>query len=158
MRRLLSWIGFVSVVLLVAMQFARPRRVHRKIDESQTILAQTRMPPEVATILDRSCNDCHSERTAWRWYSNIAPVSWLQMADVGMGRDAMNLSRWSNFTPRLQKDRLQHICKLMRSGDMPLWYYKPLHPSAWVSSDDANRVCGWTQSEIQRLDQASPKP
>jgi hypothetical protein len=34
-------------------------------------------PAEVKTILERSCFDCHSNRTRWPGYSRVAPVSWL---------------------------------------------------------------------------------
>ncbi len=113
--------------------------------------AVTRMPADVATLLERSCGNCHSEKTDWRWYSNVAPASWLQMADVGMARDAMNFSRWANYTPAQQTDRLKHISALVRSGDMPPWYYKPLHPGGWLSKDEVNRICEWTQTDQQRL-------
>ncbi len=154
MSKLLKWAGSLAIVLFVAMQFARPARVNRQIVESQTVEAVTQMPNDVASILERSCGDCHSEKTSWRWYSNIAPVSWLQMADVGMARDAMNFSRWSDFTPAQQKDRLKNIYENVRSGDMPLWYFKPLHPSSWLSSSDVDRICEWTEVERQRLAQA----
>lgn len=154
MSKLLKVTGVSSIALFVAMQFARPARVDRRIDQSQTIEAVTQMPTDVATILERSCKDCHSEKTVWRWYSNIAPVSWLQMADVGMARDLMNFSRWSEYTRAQQEERLKRTCELVQSGDMPLWYYKPLHPGGWLSSGDVNRVCEWTQVQRQRLTQA----
>ena len=151
MSHSLKWFGSSSIILFVAMQFVRPAKIHRPINESQTIAAVTRMPADTAAILDRSCGNCHSENTHWRWYSNAAPVSWLQMADVGMAREAMNFSRWSNLTPAQQADRLKHIYELVRSGDMPPWYYKPLHPNGWLSQGEVNRICQWTQTEQQRL-------
>jgi len=151
MSNSLKWLGVSSLVLFVAMQFARPARIHRRITESQTIAAVTRMPADVATVLQRSCGNCHSEDTHWRWYSNVAPVSWLQMADVGMARDVMNFSRWSNYTPAQQADRLRNIRDEVRSGDMPPWYYKPLHPGGWLSKDEVTRICTWAQTEQQRL-------
>ena len=46
---------------------------------------------------------------------------------------------------------LKRIYELVRSGDMPPWYYKPLHPGGWLSQDEVNRICQWTQTEQQRL-------
>jgi mono/diheme cytochrome c family protein len=151
MSNSLKWLGASSIVLFVAMQFARPARIDRAVDKSQTIEAVTRMPADTAAVFDRSCGNCHSENTHWRWYSNVAPVSWLQMADVGMARDAMNFSRWSTLTPAQQADRLKHIYRLVRSGDMPPWYYKPLHPGGWLSQDDVTLISQWVQAEQQRL-------
>ena len=41
-----------------------------------------------------SCFDCHSNLTKWRWYSNVAPMSWLVQSDVDGGRAALNFSEW----------------------------------------------------------------
>jgi hypothetical protein len=50
-------------------------------------------PPEVMSILRRSCYDCHSNETIWPWYSRVAPVSWLVARDVHEGRRHVNFSR-----------------------------------------------------------------
>ena len=33
-------------------------------------------------ILEKSCQNCHSLRTEWPWYSYVAPMSWLIENDV----------------------------------------------------------------------------
>jgi hypothetical protein len=156
MSKLLKFVGAVAIILLAAMQFARPARIKLRVNPSETIEAVTQMPPEVSEILDRSCGDCHSEKTRWRWYSNVAPVSWLQMADVGMARQVLDFSHWAQYTPRQQSGKLRGVCREMRSGDMPLWYYKPLHPHAWLSSADVQQVCQWTETERQKLAAIAP--
>lgn len=40
----------------------------------------------------RACYACHSNETAWPWYSSIAPVSWLMQRDVEQGRAKLNFS------------------------------------------------------------------
>jgi hypothetical protein len=47
--------------------------------------------------MGRSCMDCHSNKTAWPWYSYVAPVSWLVESDVRRGKDRMNLSDWERY-------------------------------------------------------------
>jgi hypothetical protein len=71
--RILKWVAIVLVVGLVGIQFVRPARTNPPVDKSQTIEAFTQMTPEVTSILDRSCRDCHSNQTVWPWYSNVAP-------------------------------------------------------------------------------------
>jgi hypothetical protein len=144
-------IGAVSVACLAGSQFVRPPHGNPRFDPTQTIEAQTAMPPQVATVLERGCRDCHSDTTVWRWYANIAPVMWLQAADVWAGRAHMNLSEWGRYTPAQKVDRLQGMCRLVRKGEMPLWYYEPLHPAAWLSSADKDLLCDWTSEEAQRL-------
>jgi hypothetical protein len=54
-------------------------------------------------VLDRSCGDCHSNRTAWPWYTQIAPVSWVMAYGVGEGRKAVNFSEWGSYPPEKQR-------------------------------------------------------
>src|SRR5574340_945670 len=42
--------------------------------------------PQTRALAARACFDCHSNETKWRWYSNIAPISWLIQRDVDSGR------------------------------------------------------------------------
>jgi hypothetical protein len=142
--------GIVAAVFLVLAQFAGPEKHNGKIDPAQTIEAQTQMPDKIAGILNAACADCHSEKTQWRWYASIAPFSWLQTADVYAGRVNMDLSQWGQFTTARKADRLKGMCKLVQDGEMPLWYYKPLHPGSWLSADDKKQLCDWTNSELAK--------
>ncbi len=73
-----------------------------------------------------ACFDCHSNLTNWRWYSNVAPMSWLVQRDVDGGRAALNFSEWD----RPQDAGIDDITETIRSGSMPPWFYLPLHPNA----------------------------
>jgi hypothetical protein len=151
MSRFLKWVGLVSLAGLLAAQFVSPKRIKRRINPALTVEANTAMTPEVSKILQRACDDCHSEKTVWRWYGRVAPISWLQMADVGMGRDEVNFSRWKEYPAKQQANMLKNTCQFVRKGDMPLWYYKPLHQGSWLSSGEVQQLCDWTTKEIDRL-------
>src|SRR5437868_13257121 len=107
MRKLLKWTVIVGVILFAALQFTNPARTNPPVDPAQTIEAHTQMTPQVAAILDRSCNDCHSNKTRWPWYSHVAPVSWLVVDDVNEARRAMNFSEWGRLDPDRQRKKLQ---------------------------------------------------
>src|SRR5437588_9274736 len=94
MKRVLKTIAIVLVVLVVGIQVVRPARTNPPVDETQTIGARTQMTPEVASILDRSCRDCHSNKTVWPWYTQVAPISWWLSSHVNEGRQSLNLSEW----------------------------------------------------------------
>ena len=85
-------------------------------------------PPETASLFHRACYDCHSDQTKWPWYSNVAPVSWLVRRDVNGGRRHLNFSRW-NEPQRHAKD----VANEVKQGDMPPWFYLPMHPNARLS-------------------------
>jgi hypothetical protein len=82
-------LGIVGVLLIlfIGIQFIPVHRTNPPVtsqiqwDSSQTqVLAQ------------RACMDCHSNETTWKWYSYIAPASWLIYYDVERGRNELNLS------------------------------------------------------------------
>ncbi len=142
-------LGLVAAVGL--MNLARVDRTNSAEIASDAIEAHSKMPENVAIIFRRACQDCHSQRTAWPWYSAVAPVHWLMAADVYGARSHMNLSEWGRYTPEERTERLIGICEMVAANKMPLWYYKPAHyPSAWLSENDKKSVCDWAKAEVQR--------
>ena len=149
--RVLKWIAIVLIVVFLGIQFIRPARTNPAVDESQTIFARTQMTPQVSAILERSCLDCHSNKTVWPWYSNVAPISWLISDDVNEGRQALNLSEWGKLAQDRQDRKLRQICDEVSDGVMPLSYYLPMHPHARLSAEDKKTLCDWTDAERARL-------
>jgi hypothetical protein len=150
-RKLLKWIVLVLAGLFVVMQLIRPARTNPPVDESRTIQAHTQLTPEAAAILNRSCNDCHSNQTRWPWYTNVAPVSWFVINHVNDGRRQMNFSDWAQYDRSEQENYLRKICREVKSGDMPIHSYLWLHGDAKLSSEDVKVLCDWTNDESQRL-------
>lgn len=139
------------VIAFVIAQFFRPALTNPAVDETRTMQARIAMPAPVRASLERSCNDCHSHKTAWPWYSKVAPVSWLLASDVNGGRRELNLSDWTQYEHKRAAHKLQKICDEVREGDMPLWYYKPLHPNSRLSDTDRAAICSWAEAERAKL-------
>jgi Haem-binding domain len=154
LRKILKWTAIAVIVIFAVMQFIRPARTNPPVDEARVIQAHTHITPEVAAILDRSCNDCHSNQTRWPWYSNVAPVSWFVINHVNVGRREMNFSDWAQYNRDDQEQLLKKICREVKSGAMPLTSYLRLHGEAKLSSEDVKLLCDWANSESQRLAQA----
>jgi Haem-binding domain len=154
-KKILKWTAIALAVVFAALQFIRPARTNPPVDESRTIQAHTRITPEVATILDRSCNDCHSNQTRWPWYSNVAPVSWFVVNHVNDGRREMNFSDWAQYSQDERERYLKKICLEVKQGAMPLPSYLRLHHEAKLSSDDIKALCDWASMESQRISQIS---
>jgi hypothetical protein len=87
--------------------------------------------PQTRELTRRACFDCHSNETAWPWYSNVAPISWLVQRDVEEGRSKMNFSEWDR-----QQKEADETAEQVQKGKMPLWFYVPLHPRANLSADE----------------------
>lgn len=152
--RILKWLAIVLAVAFAGIQFVRPARTNPQVDPSQTIEARTQMPPDVASILERSCRDCHSNKTVWPWYTQVAPVSWWLTNHVNEGRHDMNLSEWGKLDRDRQDRKLRQICDEVQDGAMPLSSYLPMHPTARLSDQDRKTLCDWTDQERERLAQA----
>jgi hypothetical protein len=148
--RAMKWVKAVFLVLLaifIVMQFVkRPSYVNPPVDATKTIYAAAPVPQDVHAILDRSCNDCHSNTTRWPWYSRIAPVSWLVADDVEKGRKELNLSTWATSTPRRQAHKLEEMCDQVEEGEMPLPKYLYTHRDAKLSPADRTRLCEWANT------------
>ena len=154
LKKILKWFAMVLVLVLIGLQFIRPALTNPPVDETQTINAQTQMTPEVASILDRSCRDCHSNKTVWPWYTKISPVSWWLANHVNDGRRDMNLSEWGRLPKDRQDRKLRQMCDEIEDGQMPLSSYLPMHPAAKLSDQDKKILCDWTAQERERLSQA----
>ncbi len=149
--RILRWVAIAAVCALLVSQFFGPAKTNPAFDASQAIEARLQVTPPVAAILDRSCNDCHSNKTRWPWYSNVAPVSWFVIDHVNEGRDNLNFSEWGRYTNRDVDSLLRQMCREVRAGVMPLSSYTPLHPSAKLSTEDVKTFCDWTDAERARI-------
>jgi hypothetical protein len=150
--RVFRWIAMVGVCGLIVIQFFGPAKSNPATDASQSIEARLQVTPPVAAILDRSCNDCHSNKTRWPWYSHVAPVSWFVIDHVNEGRENINFSEWGRYPERDVDGLLKRMCREVKAKVMPLSSYTPLHPGAKLSTEDIKTLCDWTDTERARLE------
>jgi hypothetical protein len=142
-------IGGVGVI---ALQFiARPDRTNPAEDPALTMTSRLTVPADVRAILERSCNDCHSHRTQWPWYTTVAPASWIVADDVEEGREHLNFSEWGRYTQKRQAAKLEMISAEVDKGAMPLKGYLFLHHAAALSETDKDRLCEWASAQSDSL-------
>ena len=118
----------VALVLLIVIQAVPyggphtnpPVRVEPSWDSERT-----------RSLAVRVCFDCHSNATAWPWFSRVAPISWLIRRDVDRGRRVVNFSEW---------DRRQHeatdSARTLRTGEMPPRRYALLRTASRLSATE----------------------
>ncbi len=99
---------------------------------------------EVKAILKRACYDCHSHETVWPWYSRVAPASWLLAWDVHEGREELNFSTWNRYGPKKRAKIVKEIWEEVQEGEMPPWFYLPLHPEARLSDQEHSVLHAWS--------------
>ena len=140
MSRRLRQAAVVFIIVFAAAQLVRPDRVNPTTDASRTIQAHVGTTSELATVLDRSCRDCHSNSTVWPWYTQIAPLSWLMARGVAEGRKAVNFSEWASYPPEVQRTLLSVSCQDATSGKMP-GLYTLVRPETKLSPRDIETIC-----------------
>jgi hypothetical protein len=130
--------------LLVAQAF--------RIDRTNPpVTSEVAAPPEVAALLRRACYDCHSNETVWPWYAGLAPVSWLLAHDVGEGREKVNFSTWAALDRAKKRKRLTQSAEEVAEGEMPPWYYLPMHAAAHLAPEEKEALRRWALEEAARL-------
>ena len=123
-------VAVLLVVLLVLIQFIRPSL------DNPPVTGDLQGPPEVKSILQRACYDCHSNETKLAWFDKPAPAYWLVAAHVKEGRSLLNFSHWDSLTLDQQKGKLFESLNQIVFKEMPLSQYTTFHTGARVSEED----------------------
>ena len=91
--------------------------------------------PETRALAVRACFDCHGNETAWPWYTDLAPVSWVATNHVDVGRRVLDFSEWNRA-----QGELREIAETIREGEMPPRYYTILHSAARLSDAEKQQL------------------
>jgi hypothetical protein len=132
-------IALALVALLLVAQLVPVQR------DNPPIQGEVAAPPEVHAILERSCYDCHSRETRWPWYGYVAPVSWLLSRDIHEAREHLDFTAWDTYSAKKRRELVGEVWEEVEEGEMPLWFYLPLHPEARLSHDDLTILREWTR-------------
>ena len=127
----------ITGAILVALQFVPVNT------SNPPVTANIETPADVNEVLQRACYDCHSNETRWPWYSRIAPFSWLVAHDVEEGREHLNFSEWDQLSAEDQIEAMEEAWEEVEEGEMPLWFYLPMHPEARISAADRAVLMRW---------------
>ena len=137
------FIGLAVVASVALGLTATSRDARRQIDMPRTLLEDSNVPPPVRAILQRACQNCHSENTVWPWYANIPPVSWQVHSDVTHGRAFMDLSKWNDYTEGQRRGFRVAIGAAVQNRLMPPPKYVWMHRGARLSGDELELVKAW---------------
>ena len=127
----------IMAAIIIAIQFIPVNRTN------PPVTAGLDAPMEVMSVFKQSCYDCHSNETAWPWYSNIAPVSWLIASDVKDGRLHLNFSQWEDFSRKDIVKMKEEIWEEIEKGKMPLSKYIFMHPETELNQKELDLVKEW---------------
>lgn len=114
--------------------------------ENPPVETEIPAPPEVRQVLERACYDCHSNESKWPWYGYVAPASWLVAYDIEEAREHMNFSTWNRYDREEQLDLVEEVWEEVEEGEMPPFFYTPLHSHANLDANDRAVLRAWAEA------------
>lgn len=146
---MLKKIFLALLIILIIMQFFHPPRNNVQGSPINHISKLYSVSPEIKTILEKACNDCHSNYSVYPWYSKIQPIDWWMTYHIQEGKRELNFDEFASYTPRRQYHKLEEIMKEVKENSMPLNSYTWIHTDARLSEVEKNTLINWAQ-KIQK--------
>ncbi|MCB0786285.1 MAG: heme-binding domain-containing protein [Flavobacteriales bacterium] len=140
MMRIAKRILLVFAILFAAAQLFRPEREVPAHEPSTDLLHMTQPPAEVEALVRAACYDCHSYETKYPWYAAITPVNWFLQDHIDHARRHLNFSCWDRDG---RSEDAAECGEVVRSHEMPLESYLPLHPEAQLTDAQLEQLATW---------------
>jgi hypothetical protein len=143
---MLKKILFVVVIIFVAIQFYRPARNMSKAVSTNDITNVHPPSSEVNNILQKACNDCHSNNSYYPWYTNIQPFGmWIQ-DHIDEGKSELNFSEFKTYTAKRQAKKMHEIEDMIEENEMPLYSYTIIHRNAKLTAIEKQQLIAWAKA------------
>ncbi|MGD9563955.1 MAG: heme-binding domain-containing protein [Pyrinomonadaceae bacterium] len=144
-KKVIKIVVMLAAAAFVSAQFIRPTFVNPPLVAGAPIEDSVQVPAEVQMVLSRSCNDCHSNKTLYPWYSQISPFSWFLAGHIEDGRAQLNFSEWNTYSAKKKAHKLEEISEMVESGEMPLPSYLWIHRDAALNADQIKLLSDWAK-------------
>lgn len=143
---MLKKILLVLLIIFIVIQFFRPAKNQSAGQQANSIETKYAIPADVKTILQKACNDCHSNNTRYPWYNNFQPVSGWLAIHVKDGKKELNFDEFTNKPLRYQYRKLEETEEQVKKGEMPLPSYTWTHKDAILTDAEKNTLYAWVSS------------
>ncbi len=151
MKKVFKTIGWILLIALIAIQFFHPAKNSAAGEQPNAITKVHAVPDNVNAILKKACNDCHSNNTAYPWYTKIQPVHWWLNNHIKDGKKEINFDEYANRPLRFQYRKLEEIIKQVKEDEMPLENYTWLHKNAILTQDEKNVLINWATASMDTM-------
>lgn len=138
--------------IFVIIQFFRPQKNISTGLQANNISTKYTVPATVKSILEKSCNDCHSNNTRYPWYNTIQPVAWWLKQHVNEGKQHLNFDAFTAMPVWRQHHTLEEIEEQIKENEMPLPSYTWVHKNAILTNAEKEELYNWvaaTRAQIQ---------
>ena len=145
------------LVVLIVIQFFHPAKNISTVKSPNDIAVLHKVPENIRTILDKACNDCHSNNTRYPWYNNIQPVAWWLDNHVQEGKGELNFNEFATYPLRKQYHKLEEVTEQVKEGEMPLGSYTLVHTNAKLTDQEKETLINWANSIRSEMKAKYPK-
>ncbi|MDO5970448.1 heme-binding domain-containing protein [Flavivirga aquimarina] len=133
----------ILLIALVLIQFYRPEKNNAEYLDVAAFEAETKPGKDVAAILKAQCYDCHSNKTEYPWYAEIAPISFWLDDHIKDGSKHFNVSKWDTYKDKKKDHKLEELIEEVEAGEMPLKSYTWIHGS--ITQEDKEALIVWAK-------------
>lgn len=151
MKHRLRLIGLALFLVLVGIQFIRPKENLGATGGPNDLSARRDVPDDVRKLLADACYDCHSNHTRYPWYASVQPVAWWLDHHVREGKHELNFSEFGTYSARRAAHKFAAIVKKVSRDDMPLGSYTWMHPAARLTPGEKKKLVDWAQAFHDKL-------
>ena len=148
-KKRLIWL--VIILLIVIIQIIPNHKPEVILSNDNDLIYNNKLPESVESILRTSCYDCHSNESKYPWYSYIAPVSWLVIRDIKIGREELNFSEWESQSKMDKAKNIDKIIDEVSDEQMPMSIYTLIHADAKLKAEDRQQLVDWADSYAESL-------
>jgi len=149
--KLLKRILLILLLAFVVIQFFRPKKNVSAQTSRNDIATLYAVPGDVKVILDKACNDCHSNNTRYPWYAKLQPIHWWLDKHVREGKGHINYDEYTNRPLRYQYHKMEEVIEMIEDGKMPLKTYTWTHKDARLAADEQSKIIGWANSIMDTM-------
>jgi hypothetical protein len=139
----LKKISLGLLAIFVVIQFIQPAQNKSNKMLSTDITRTFTLSKEVYSGLKNACYDCHSNNTAYPWYSKIQPLGWGLARHIKKGKAELNFDEFGSYSIRRQISKLNGIANSLKDGTMPLGSYTMLHQDARLTNEEKALLIDW---------------
>ncbi|HMJ46824.1 MAG TPA: heme-binding domain-containing protein [Ferruginibacter sp.] len=145
MKKFLKYFLLIIILLFIAIQFypKPPKNTGASVNDISKV---HNIPPNVKSILETSCYDCHSNNTRYPWYNNLQPVALWMGNHIKDGKKELNFSEYATYSIRKKFKKLEEIGEQVKKGEMPLASYTLIHRNAILDSEKKKILEDWASA------------
>lgn len=124
----------LSCIIITAMVNPNTNEPIVKAPSMSGYMPETSLPDSVMKIVERSCFDCHSDKSG-----NFT------------AKGKVNFTNWDEYTPAKKVGKMDDICNIITKGKMPKKSYVSKNPDKALTKAEIDLICKWVNEESKKL-------